>query len=194
MRTVRLLLGIAALLAGLLVTGGRAGTRPAPSAPGAGGGAGTGADPSDPGDTHGRDTTSQGAEGADRPEGRSAAEWTTLAASALVVALLVGAALYEHFVRDEPAGVRIAVEVALDQAEARDGVTYIPFTVVNTGRAPAENVVVLFEITLGGETVEESTADIAFLPTSGSVEGELVTALDPATHTVEARVATVQTP
>ena len=54
------------------------------------------------------------------------------------------------------------------------------------------NVVVLFSIKQGDETVEESTADIAFLPNRGSSEGELVTALDLATHTVEARVATIQ--
>lgn len=47
---------------------------------------------------------------------------------------------------------------------------------------------------LGEETVKESTADIDFLPSSGSAEGELVTTLDLATHTVEARVATLQTP
>ena len=142
----------------------------------------------------GRDTPAAGAEGDDGPRGRSAAEWTTLAVSGLVVALLVGAALYEQFVRREPAGVRVAVELALDRAEERDGFTYVPFAVVNTGAAPVESVVVLFEIKLGEETVEESTADVAFLPNSGAVGGTLVTALDLTLFTVEARVATVQTP
>ena len=135
-----------------------------------------------------------GTKKAERAASRSTAEWTTLMASALVVLLLIGAALYEHFLRDEPPGVHIAVELALDRVEERDGLTYVPFTVVNTGAAPAENVVVLFEIKQGDETVEESTADIAFLPNSGSADGELVTALDLATHTVEARVATIQIP
>lgn len=125
---------------------------------------------------------------------RSAAEWTVLAISAIVVALLVGAALYEHYGQEEPPGIRIAVELSLDQAEARDGLTYIPFIVRNTGRLPAESVVIRFEIKLGEETVEESTAEFAFLPNSGSVEGELVTALDLSTHTIEAQVATVQVP
>lgn len=130
----------------------------------------------------------------DESEPRTAAEWTVLAVSALVVALLVGAALYEHFAQDEPPGVRITVELALDQAEARDGLTYIPFTVVNSGREPAENVQIRFEIKQGDETVEESTTEFGFLPNSGSAEGELVTTLDLSTHTVQAQVATIQKP
>ena len=125
---------------------------------------------------------------------RSAAEWTTLTVSTLVIALLVGAALYEHATSDEPSGIHVTVEVALDRAEQRDGLTYVPFEVVNTGAAPAENVVVMFEIKRGDETVEESTADIAFLANGGSEEGELVTALDLASHTIEARVSNVLTP
>jgi uncharacterized protein (TIGR02588 family) len=135
-----------------------------------------------------------GTQKAERAAGRSTGEWTTLAASAVVVLVLIGAALYEHFLRDEPLGARIAVELALDRAEERDGLTYIPFTVVNTGAAPAENFGILFAIKQGDQTVEESTADIAFLPNSGSVGGELVTALDLTTHSIEARVATFQTP
>ncbi len=131
---------------------------------------------------------------ADPSAGRTIAEWTTLIGSVIVIALLVGAALYEHLVHDEPAGVRVAVVLALDQAESRDGLTYVPFTVVNTGAAPAENVVVLFAIKQSEVTVEESTAEIAFLSNSGTAEGEMVTALDLTTHTVEARVATLQIP
>ena len=131
---------------------------------------------------------------AERSAGRTIAEWTTLIGSALVVALLVGAALYEHLVHDEPAGVRVVVDLALEQAETRDGMTYVPFIVVNTGAAPAGNVVVLFAIKQGELTVEESTAEIAFLSNSGTAEGEMVTALDLTTHTIEARVATLQIP
>jgi uncharacterized protein (TIGR02588 family) len=80
------------------------------------------------------------------------------------------------------------------RASPPGGLTYVPFTIANTGAAPAENVVVLFEIKRGEEPVEESTAEVAFLPNSGSAEGELVTAHDLTTHTVEGRVATFQEP
>lgn len=129
-----------------------------------------------------------------KPEPRTTAEWVTLIISGLMVALLVGAAIYEHVVRDEPPGIRIAVEIALDQAEERNGLTYVPFTVRNSGQAPAESVVVRFEIKQGDETIEESTAEFDFLPNNGSAEGELVTALDLGAHTVRAQVSTVQRP
>jgi uncharacterized protein (TIGR02588 family) len=130
----------------------------------------------------------------ERPKGRSAAEWTTLIVSVLVIAIIVGAALYEHFANGEPPGVQISVDVAIDRIDTRDGQNYVPFTVTNVGADPAQDVVVIFEIKQGDDTVEESTTDIAFLPNSGSVEGELVTALDLSAHTIEARVATFQIP
>lgn len=112
----------------------------------------------------------------------------------MVVAALVGAALFEHFARSEPAGTQVGVELAIDQAHRRGALYYVPYTVRNAGTAPAEAVVVVFEVRQGEEVVEESTAEIAFLPTSGSAAGELVTALDPATHQITARVATLQRP
>lgn len=128
------------------------------------------------------------------PEGRTTAEWVTLGVSIVIVALMIGAAIYEHVARDEPAGVRVAVRLDLEGARERDGLTYIPWTVENTGRDPAEQVVIQFEIMLNGEPVQESTTDITFLPNGGRAEGELVTDLDLATHTISAHVATLQTP
>jgi len=130
----------------------------------------------------------------EQPVRRTTAEKVTLAASVVIVALLVGAALWEQFVLDEPDGSWVEVTVAVDRAERRGGLTYVPYTVANRGRDPAENVTVVFEFKQGEETVEESTADVAFLSNSGEVEGELVTALDLATHTIEARVGTLQVP
>lgn len=138
--------------------------------------------------TDDRDKTDKG------PDGRSAAEWVTLGVSIVIVALLIGAAIYEHYAQDEPPGVRVAVTLDLEAAEERDGLTYIPWTAGNTGRDPAEAVVLRFEIRAGEETVQESTTEIAFLPNGGTAEGELVTDLDLATHTVIAHVASLQTP
>ena len=131
---------------------------------------------------------------ANTPPGRTTAEWTTFAISLAITLALAGAALVEHVLLDEPPGTRLTVTVAADRATRQDDRYYVPFTVANDGAEPAENVVVLFEVKRGEETVEESTADVAFLPTSGSAEGELVTALDPAQHAIEARVATLQLP
>ncbi len=129
-----------------------------------------------------------------QPGPRNAAEWTTLGISAVIVATLVATAVYEHLARTEPSGAWVSVRVDVARAEQRAGLFYIPFTVANTGGEPAENVAVVFEVKRGEETVEESTTEVAFLPNSGSTVGELVTALDPAAHTIEARVATLQFP
>ncbi len=136
------------------------------------------------------------AEAADakRPPPRTVAEWTTLAVSVAVAAVLVGLALYEQFVDEELPGARVSIALAVEEAEERDGFFYVPFDVANAGAQPAESVVVVFEVRQGEETVEESTADVAFLPINGAVGGELVTRYDPATTTIESRVATLQIP
>jgi len=141
----------------------------------------------------------QGGEGQEqeqppRPGGRTAAEWTTLAVSIVVVGALVGAAVFEYFGRAEATGAQVHVELAVDEAERRGDHYYVPYTVVNVGGEPAEGVVVVFEVEQGAEVVEESTAEIAFLPNRGRAEGEMVTALDPAAHDLSARVATLQSP
>ena len=129
-----------------------------------------------------------------RPKPRTTAELTTLAVSLLITLALVGAALYEDFAQDEPAGTWVTVRVAVEQAERRGDRFYVPFTVANAGAEPAENVTVVFEVKRGEEVLEESTAEIAFLPNSGSEEGEVVTAFDPAAHEIAARVGTLQSP
>jgi len=125
---------------------------------------------------------------------RSAAEWTTFAVSLVVVAALVGLALVEQFIRREPAGVRVTVAVAIERAEERDGRFYVPFTVANAGAESATDVSIVFETRRGETLLEESIADVPFLPVAGHQEGELVTALDPATHEIVARVGTLLAP
>ena len=133
----------------------------------------------------------------DRPErraGRNPAEWTTFAISLVVTAAVAGVALVEHFLAEEPPGVRVAVTVVVDRAERRDDRYYVPFTVANTGAAPATDVALVFEVRRGEIVLEESTADVPFLPVRGSEAGELVTALDPAIHQIVARVGSFQDP
>ena len=126
--------------------------------------------------------------------GRSVAEWVTLTVSGLIVAALVGAALVEYFWLDEAPGVRLDVTLAPEQARQGDDLYYIPFTVENTGSDGAENVAITFAVQQGGETVEESTTRIAFLANGGTATGELVTAFDPASYEISARVSTFETP
>jgi uncharacterized protein (TIGR02588 family) len=146
------------------------------------------------GETTGDQTVGQQTDGEARRPPRSIAEWTTLLGSLVIIAILAGAALYEQFARDEPAGTWLAVDVDAAAAVKRGDQHYVPFVVTNRGSKPAEDVAVIFEISNGESVVEESTVQIPFLPNSGSVEGELVTTLDPATHAIEGRPAALLTP
>lgn len=130
----------------------------------------------------------------DQPPPRSAAEWLTLAVSTLIVAALIGAALYEHLGNDEPPGVRVEIQVDLARVERRETRYYVPFTVTNTGAEPAEAVSLVFEIKQGEEVLEETSTEIAFLPNSGSAGGEIVTELDPAGHEIVGRIGSVMIP
>lgn len=130
----------------------------------------------------------------DQPPPRSAAEWVTLAVSTLIIAALIGAAIYEHLANDEPTGVRVEIQVDLERAERRETLYYVPFTVTNTGAEAAEAVGLVFEIKQGEEVLEESSTEVAFLPNSGSAEGEIVTELDPAEHEIIGRVGSVMIP
>jgi uncharacterized protein (TIGR02588 family) len=138
--------------------------------------------------------TREEAEEAGGPPARNAAEWITLSISFLVVAVLVGAALYEELARDEPPGSWISVELDFDRAVKRDDLFYIPFVARNDGAAPATDVAVVFTVMDGEEMLEESATTIPFLPNSGSVDGQLVTAYDPAAYEIEARPATLLVP
>ena len=135
-----------------------------------------------------------GQDDANRPRQRSVAEWTTLAVSAVIIAALIGVALFEHFAASEPAGAWLEVRLAPERTERRGDLFYVPFTIANRGAAPAEGVTLVFEVRQGEEVLEESTADIQFLANSGSAAGEVVTQHDPATHEITGRVGTLQTP
>lgn len=120
--------------------------------------------------------------------GRNAAEWATLAASIVILAAFIGAALSEHFLRDEPPGAVLRVELQLDQTERRGDRFYVPFVVANTGGEPASDVALLFEVRQGEEVIEESDAMIPFLPSDGTETGEVVLMSDPAQFEVTAQV------
>lgn len=124
---------------------------------------------------------------AEETNGRRPAEWVTLAVSLLIVSVLMGAALYEHFMNDEPSGVHIQVAVDVDHAESRDGQSYIPFSVTNTGREPAEQVVIQFDLTDTSGSVEESTVEIPILPSGGVSHGEIITTQEITDVTIDAR-------
>lgn len=137
--------------------------------------------------------TGAGAGRALRPEGKAAA-WTTFAVGVAITLALAGAALYEQFVRDEPAGTWAPATIKSERGTHRGEHVYVPFTVANEGGDPAAGVEVASEVKDGETILEDATGDVAFLPVEGPTSGELVAAYDPVAHDIAARVGTLQTP
>lgn len=96
----------------------------------------------------------------DPPEGRSAVERAVVAASVLVIGLLVGVLVWAELTgSDAPPGFRTEVGVVREA----DGAHFVPVQVSNIGGRTAADVVVYAEIGTGPtSTRAEQTVDFLF--------------------------------
>ncbi|MCA9880856.1 MAG: hypothetical protein KC442_23825 [Thermomicrobiales bacterium] len=118
------------------------------------------------------------------PRQHTAAEWTTLILSSVLIAAVVAAVVYLSVTRgDAPP----AFHTTLQPAEARAGRFYVPVTVSNTGDVPAQEIRVRVELRTG-ETIEVTTFTIELLAAGASGQGTAVFGTDPAQGTVQALV------
>jgi uncharacterized protein (TIGR02588 family) len=100
-------------------------------------------------------------------QGRSAAEWTTLAISLVVVAALVGLLTYLYLSGEgEPAVIEVRPE--MESVRYVDGAYYLPVAVTNRGDRTAEDVRVT--VTLTGDGAQES-AEVSFRFLAGGETG-----------------------
>lgn len=118
------------------------------------------------------------------PRQHTAAEWTTLVLSSVLIAAVVAAVVYLSVTRgDAPP----AFQAALQAAEARSGRFYLPVTVTNTGDVAAREIRVRVELRTG-DTTESSTFTIELLAAGASDDGVAIFSSDPAQGTVQALV------
>lgn len=101
-------------------------------------------------------------------EGRSVAEWVTLAASCLVLAVVVGLIALQIGGTEEPAAP--VADVAGD-VRVVDGQHHVPVVVHNTGDLAAANVQVTAELEVAGRT---ATADQTIDSLAGGEEVEII--------------------
>ena len=94
--------------------------------------------------------------------GRSLAEWSTLAISALIVVGLVGLLTHQHLTRgtDPP---RIEVQPQIERIQAVNGAHYLPVRVTNRGDRLAQDVQVQIFLTTGGGAPEFASFRVDFL-------------------------------
>lgn len=123
---------------------------------------------------------------------RSSAEWTTLIITSLIVAAMVAALIWHSLT----GGDDVSFEVTIDDASiAQHGDAFhVPFAVQNTGKATAEDVLVVVELMDGDQTVDETELTFRFLGDGESAEGVAVFADDPRAYTLEARVTSYAIP
>ncbi len=123
------------------------------------------------------------------------AERTTLVVSILVILGLIALAIIEAVNRPAEEAPVIDVQIEAGQAEARDELFAVPFTVTNTGGSGASEVTIRFEVLAReGDVVDSVTITLDVLPVRGVEEGELLITHDPATHTVTGRAESYMLP
>lgn len=125
---------------------------------------------------------------------RSAAEWVTLSLSVLVVGALIVVALVEESRRQEadPAALRVTFDT--ERTTARGESYYVPYAVQNTGSDAISSAEIWIDVYDGEQLVESAEIIVQFLPLQGRQEGVFVTAYDPASHSLESRVESIQFP
>jgi uncharacterized protein (TIGR02588 family) len=126
-------------------------------------------------------------------ERRSAAGWVTLGLSLLVVAVLVGIAIREELARQD-AGTGLAVTFDRGAATRRGDDYLVPFTVYNTGADAISSADISIAVYAGERLVESTEITVEFLPREGRQDGIYVSAFDPTTHAVRARLESLQFP
>lgn len=125
----------------------------------------------------------------------STAERTTLVISLLIIVGLIMVAVVEMFNRPEEATAVIDVQIETGQAEPRDDLFAVPFSVTNVGGAGANAITIRFEVvSADDEPVDSVTITLDVLPVRGVEEGELLISHDPATHTITGRAETYMLP
>jgi uncharacterized protein (TIGR02588 family) len=124
----------------------------------------------------------------------SAAERITLALCFLIIGTLLAVVVYAEARPETNDSGNIEMTFDIEQSEFRDGAHFIPYTIRNTGREAISSAEIRIDVSDSKRVVDSAVITVQFLPVHGSQTGVYVTSLDPATHTVEGRLESVQFP
>ncbi|MEC4984388.1 MAG: TIGR02588 family protein [Oscillatoria sp. PMC 1068.18] len=136
---------------------------------------------------------SQGLGKAQRPNGRSPAEWVTFSIALLIVAAIASLVVYRWITgEDEPPTLSIAI--AEKEIRSTQGQYYVPFSVTNAGGSTAESVEVIAQLRVDGEIEEIGSQEIEFLSSGEVQQGAFVFSRDPNQGELIVRVASYKLP
>jgi uncharacterized protein (TIGR02588 family) len=108
----------------------------------------------------------------EKPNRRSLAEWISFGVSLSILALLVGAIVYQWITEEnQPPILSVTTEKNIRQAK---GQFYVPFTVANTGNETAESVEVMAELDVNGKMEEIGSQQINFLSGGETQSGAFI--------------------
>jgi uncharacterized protein (TIGR02588 family) len=119
-----------------------------------------------------------------KKKGRSAAEWTTLAVSIVVVLTLAGLVVYQYFTEGTAPPI-IEVKPVLEQVRHEGETYYIPVEVTNSGEQTAESVEVQLSLSTGESQPETTGFTIQFLAGKETHHQTAAFQNDPAQGTLE---------
>jgi uncharacterized protein (TIGR02588 family) len=113
----------------------------------------------------------------------------------MIIAALIAISVVELVNRPAEESPVIDVQIAADDAEPRDGLFTVPFSVTNVGGSGANLVTIRFEVVASDDEVVDSvTITLDVLPVRGVEDGELLISHDPATHTITGRAESYMLP
>jgi uncharacterized protein (TIGR02588 family) len=118
---------------------------------------------------------------------RTLAEWTTLLVSLAIIVAAFAAVVYLYLTEDNDP-IMIHAEAALEQIRETEEGFYVPVVVSNVGDAPATNVQIQADLTIGDE-VESSGFSLLALSGNDTETGIVAFRQDPREGELVVRVA-----
>jgi uncharacterized protein (TIGR02588 family) len=146
----------------------------------------------DAGGESGHPETREGG-GQDEPErrGRSAAEWTTLAVSIVLILGLLALVTYVYIGGGNEPPI-VEARPLLDEIRHEGESYYLPVEVTNRGGRTAEEVLIMAELAGSDGSAEQSEFTLDFLAGGETREGTAVFATDPSAGELTIDVASFQ--
>lgn len=126
-----------------------------------------------------------------RGSGIDAVEWVIAFLGMALLASALGFILYRAIAQEsKPASLLVSVE----SVERSEQGYRVDFSVRNTGTQTAASVIIEGELSKNGQSIEKSSATLAYAPAESTRRGGIYFTHDPASHEMKLRAAGFEKP